>query len=181
MNIKNVEYANYNSYLKGLVKSLSNFCSKCPLKPTIQVVKDLGKIYIHYDEEDIEITVDVKKDKKKIIGELKKKLEEHYPIIYEKITQIPNADEVRKILSQGKSLEQALNETRVVYKKLYKIIRVHDLYNELDMFSFNDRCVYKFKCKIPLVALIEEIRRLGKNFDAMNNLNFLYKLNVIEK
>ena len=77
--------------------------------------------------------------------------------------------------------EQALNETRVVYKKLYKIIRVHDLYNELDMFSFNDRCVYKFKCKIPLVALIEEIRRLGKNFDAMNNLNFLYKLNVIEK
>ena len=116
-----------------------------------------------------------------MIGELKKKLEEHYPIIYEKTTQVPNADEVRKILSQGKSLEQALNETRVVYKKLYKIIRVHDLYNELDMFSFNDRCVYKFKCKIPLVALIEEIRRLGKNFDAMNNLNFLYKLNVIEK
>ena len=58
MNIKNVEYANYNSYLEGLVKSLSNFCSKCPLKPTIQVVKDLGKIYIHYNEEDIEITVD---------------------------------------------------------------------------------------------------------------------------
>ena len=74
MNIKNVEYTNYNSYLESLVKSLSNFCSKCPLKPTIQVVKDLGKIYVRYDEEDIEITVDVKKDKKKIIRDLRKKL-----------------------------------------------------------------------------------------------------------
>ena len=39
------------------------------------------------------------KDKKKIIGDLRKKLEKHYPIIYEKTSQVPNADEVRKILN----------------------------------------------------------------------------------
>ena len=124
MNIKNVEYANYNSYLESLVKSLSNFCNKCPLKPTVQVVKDLGKIYIHYDNEEIEISVDVKKDKKKIISDLKKKLEKHYPIIYEKTTQVPNADEVRKILNQGKSLEEAVNTSQTGYIKLYEILCV---------------------------------------------------------
>ena len=181
MNIKNVEYANYNSYLEGLVKSLSNFCSKCPLKPTIQVVKDLGKIYVHYNEEDIEITVDVKKDKKKIIGDLKKKLEKNYPIIYEKTTQVPNADEVRKILNQGKTLEEALNTTQIVYKKVYKIMRVHDSYNELDLLSIDDGCMYKFKCKIPLIALLEDLRYNGRDSDAITHLNLLYKLNFVER
>lgn len=181
MNIKNVEYTNYNSYLESLVKSLSNFCSKCPLKPTIQVVKDLGKIYIRCNEEDIEITVDVKKDKKKIIGDLKKKLEKNYPIIYEKITQVPNADEVRKILNQGKTLEEALNTTQTIYKKVYKIMRVHDSYNELDLFSIDDNCMYKFKCKIPLIALLEDLKHNGRDSDAITHLNLLYKLNFAER
>lgn len=179
--IKNVEYTNYNSYLESLVKSLSNFCSKCPLKPKIQVVKNLGKIYIHYNEEDIEINVDVKKDKKKIIGDLKKKLEKHYPIIYEKTTQVPTADEVRKILNQGKSLEEALNTTQTVYKKMYRVERCHDKYNELDLYSIDDDCMYKFKCKIPLIALIEDLKYNGKDSDAINHLNLLYKLNVAER
>ncbi len=181
MNIKNVEYANYNSYLESLVKSLSNFCNKCPLKPTVQVVKDLGKIYIHYDNEEIEISVDVKKDKKKIIGDLKKKLEKHYPIIYEKLTQVPNANEVRKMLNEGKSLEEALNETQIVYKKMYIVERCHDKYNEIDLYSINDNCMYKFKCKIPLIALIEDLKYNGRDSDALNHLNLLYKLNVVEK
>ena len=181
MNIKNVEYTNYNSYLESLVKSLSNFCSKCPLKPTIQVVKDLGKIYVRYDEDGKEITVDVKKDKKKIIGDLRKKLEKHYPIIYEKTSQVPNADEVRKILNQGKSLEEALNTTQTVYKKVYKIMRVHDLYNELDLFSIEDDCMYKFKCKIPLIALLEDLKYNGRDSDAITHLNLLYKLNFAER
>lgn len=181
MNIKNVEYANYNSYLESLVKSLSNFCNKCPLKPTVQVVKDLGKIYIHYDNEEIEISVDVKKDKKKIIGDLKKKLEKHYPIIYEKSTQVPNANEVRKMLNEGKSLEEALNETQIVYKKVYKIMRVHDSYNELDLLSIDDDYMYKFKCKIPLIALLEDLKYNGRDSDAITHLNLLYKLNFAER
>ena len=181
MNIKNVEYTNYNSYLESLVKSLSNFCSKCPLKPTIQVVKDLGKIYVKYNDKEVEINVDVKKDKKQIIGDLKKEMEKDYPIIYEKTTQVPNADEVRKMLSEGKTLEEALNKTQVVYKKMYRVERCHDKYNELDLYSINEDCMYKFKCKIPLIALIEDLKYNGRDSDAINHLNLLYKLNIVEK
>ena len=177
--IKNVEYTNYNSYLESLVKSLSNFCSKCPLKAKIVVVKDLGKIYVKYDNKEVELNVDVKKDKKQIIGDLKKKLEKDYPIIYEKITQIPNADNIRKMLNEGKSLEEALNETQITYKKIYRIERVHDKFNEMDLFSFKDEQIYKFKCKIPIMILLNDIKENGKDSEIMNNLNLLYKLNIV--
>lgn len=181
MNVKNVEYTSYDSYLNSLVKSLSNFCSKCPLKPTIKVVKPLGKIYIEYRDTDIELTVDVTENKKNVIGELKRKLEVHYPLIYKKTSKVPNADEVRKILSQGKSLEEALNSTQTVYEPMYKIERVHDSYNELDLISLKDGDMYKFKCKIPLVAILEDLKYNGKESDVISNLTFLYKMNYSEK
>jgi len=179
MNPRNVEYANYDSYLESLIKSLSNFCDKCPLKPKIHVVKDLGKIYIRYNEKEIEIVIDVTKDKKKVIGDLKKEIEKDYPIVYEKTTRVPSADEVREILGKGKTLEEALNTTKTVYKKLYKIERVHDRYNEFDVLSIKDGEMYKCKCKIPLTALLEDLKHLGKDSEAVEHLSLLYKLNSV--
>ena len=179
-NMKNVEYANCKDYLDDLVKSLSNFCNKSPLKPTIKVVKELGKIYIYYKDEELELSVNVNNDKKKVIGELKKELEKEYPIIYKKTTSIPNADDVRKILAQGKTLEEALNSTQIKFEPLYKIERVHDKYNELDLVSLTDGEMYKFKCRIPIMAILEDLKYNGKESDVLSNISLLYKINKIE-
>ena len=181
MNLKNVEYASYDGYVESLVKSLSNFCNKCPLKPTVKVVKQIGKIYVYYNDEELEIDVDVNVDKKKVIGELKKELEKEYPIIYKKTNCVPNADEVRKMLNKGKTLEEALNATQVSFEPLYKIERVHDKYNEIDAVSLTDGEMYKFKCAIPVIAILEDLKHLGKDSDALSNINLLYKINKFEK
>ena len=177
MKIKNITYSDYDNYLNGLIKSLSNFCNKCPLKPTIKVVKELGKIYVSYKDNDIEILINVNENKKLVISDLKKMIEKEYPIIYKKTLRVPDADEVKRILAQGKSLEEALNSTQVVYDAVYRIERVHDKYNEMDLLSLNDGEIYKFKCKIPLIAVLEDLKYNGKDSDAIDHLNFLYKIN----
>jgi hypothetical protein len=181
MNLKNVEYTSYDDYMNGLIKSLSNFCNKSPLKAKINVVKELGLIYVRYNNKELEITIDVNEDKKKVIGDLKKELEKDYPIIYRKINCIPNANEIRKMLNQGKTLEDALNCTKTKFEPLYKIERVHDKYNEIDVISLSDRDMYKFKCKIPVIVILEDIKHLGKESDALDNISLLYKINKSTK
>ena len=175
MNAKNVNYVNYDEYLNDLTKSLSNFCSKCPLKPTMKVVKPLGLIYVCYDDEELEIKVDVNMNKKDVIGEIKKELEQDYPIIYKKTSKVPSADEVQKLLDKGISLSEALNTTQIVYEKVYRIERIHDRYNEIDCLDSNNE-LYKFKCKIPIMAILEDLKFNGKESDVLSNLTLLYKL-----
>ena len=175
--LKNVKYTSYDDYLKSFVKSLSNFCDKCPLKPTVKVVKPLGIVYVYNGDEEIEIKVNVNEDKKSTIGWLKSKLEKKYPIVYQKIESVPTAEEVREILSKGKTLEEALNTTSVVYKPLYKVERVHDKYNELDLFSLEDGNIYKFKCKIPVMAILEDLKYNDKESDVLSNVSLMYKIN----
>lgn len=177
MNLKNVEYTSYNSYLESLIKSLSNFCSKCPLKPTIKVVKELGVIYVYYKDNEIKIDVNVNENKKKVIGDLKKILESEYPIIYKKSVRIPTADEVKELLNRGETLEEALNATQTVYEPIYKIERIHDKYNEFDLLSIKENEVYKFKSKIPIMAILEDLKHLGRDSDAISNITCLYKIN----
>lgn len=177
MNLKNVEYTSYNHYVESLIKSLSNFCNKSPLKPTIKVVRELGLIYVYYKDNEIKIEVDVNKNKKKVIGDLKKKIEVDYPIIYKKTLKIPNADEVKQLLNKGETLEEALNSTQTIYEPVYKIERIHDKYNEFDLISIKDNCMYKFKCKIPLIAILEDLKYNGKDSDALSNITCLYKIN----
>ena len=178
MNLKNVEYTNYKNYMENFIKSLSNFCNKCPLKPTIKVVNEMGLVYVNYDDNEIEISVNANEDKKKIIGDLKKEIEQDYPIIYEKIKSVPNADDIRKMLDSGKTLEQALNSTQITYKPIYRIERCHDKYNELDLLSLSDKELYKFKCKIPVMAILEDLKYNGKDSDVLNNITLLYKLTI---
>lgn len=176
MRMNNVEYANYDDYLESLVKSLSNFCDKSPLKPTLSVVKDLGVIYLHYKDEELEVKVNVNQNKKDVIGSIKEMLEEEYPIIYKKTSKVPNANEVRKILNEGKTLEEALNSTQTDYEPLYKVERIHDKYNEIDALSLTDGFMYKFKCKIPSIAILEDLKYRGKESDALENINLLYRI-----
>lgn len=175
-NLKNVEYTNYNDYLDGLIKSLSNFCNKSPLKPTIRVVREMNVIYVYYNNKELEIKINVNEDKKKVIGDLKKKLEKEYPIIYKKTSKVADANLVRKLLNEGKTLEEALNSTQIEYEPLYKIIRIHDRYNEIDAVSLSDDELYKFKCKIPIVAILTDLNSMGKDSEVLNNMTLLYKI-----
>ena len=177
MNFKNVEYTDCKNYTESLIKSLSNFCNKCPLKPIVKVIKDMNLIYVYYNDKELEIEINPNVDKKVVIGEVKKQLEEFYPIIYQKTNCVPNAEDVRKILAQGKTLEEALNSTQVKYKPLYKVERIHDKYNEMDCLSLEDNEMYKFKCKIPIFAILKDIDYLGKDCDVLNNISLLYKIN----
>jgi len=181
MNLKNVEYANCKDYLDDLVKSLSNFCSKSPLKPTLKIVRDMNLIYLYYNDEELEIKININQNKKDVIGKIKNMLEKEYPIIYKKTNCVPNANDVRKLLNEGKTLEQALNNTQVKYEPLYKIIRCHDRYNELDVLNLSDGEMYKFKCRIPLVSVLEDLKYRGRDSDILENINMLYKINKIEK
>ena len=80
-------------------------------------------------------------------------------------------------MNEGKSLEEALNSTQVDYEPLYKIERVHDKYNEVDLLSLKDGDMYKFKCKIPIIAILEDLKYNKEDSDVMENLNLLYKIN----
>lgn len=174
--IKNVEYASYDYYLDDLIKSLSNFCNKSPLKPKIKIVKEMGLIYIYYNDQELEISIDVNKNKKDVIGYVKSILEKHYPIIYKKSNIVPNADDVRKLLNKGKTLEEALNSTKINYEPLYRVERIHDSYNELDLLSLDDNEIYKFKAKIPLVVILEDLKYKGEDSEVLDKITMLYKI-----
>lgn len=175
MNYKNVEYTDCKTYIDDLVKSLSNFCNKSPLKPMLKVVRDMALIYVYYNDKELEIKINVNNDKKKVIGNLKKKLEKEYPVIYEKLTTMPSADDVRKRLNEGLSLEEALNST-TTYKPLYRIERIHDKYNEIDCLCLENGELCKFKCRIPVVMILENLKLYGKESDVLNNINMIYKI-----
>lgn len=119
--LNNVEFKNSDSYLKDLLKSLSNFCSKSPLSPTIKVFSDLGKIYIYYDDTYFDFDIDINKNKKEVIKYVKQKLEKNYPIIYIKENKLPSADEVEKMIDNGKTIQEALECTTVEWNPKYMI------------------------------------------------------------
>ena len=78
-------------------------------------------------------------------------------------------------MDKGISLSAALNTTQIVYEKVYRIERIHDRYNEIDCLDSNNE-LYKFKCKIPIMAILEDLKFNGKESDVLSNLTLLYKL-----
>ena len=171
MNLKNIEFINSKNYIDDLVKSLSNFCNKSPLKPVLKVIKDMNLIYVCYNNKELEIKININQNKKDVIGKIKKELEKEYPIIYKKTNCVPNVNDIRKLLNSGKTLEEALNDTKIEYEPLFKVIRCHDKYNELDVINLSDGEMYKFKCRIPLVSILEDLKYRGKDSDVLENIN----------
>ena len=51
-------------------------------------------------------------------------------------------------------------------------------YNELDLVSLTDGEMYKFKCRIPIMAILEDLKYNGQDSDALNNINMLYKIST---
>ena len=180
--LKNVQITNSNNYAQSFLHTLSNFCSKCPLQPKINYVEDMGRVYVTWGEgKSFDFVIDPMNDKKDVIKELKTLLQKDYPILYEKkITTLP-AEEIEKLVDNGVSLSDALGRTVTEYIPKYRVVRVHHQYNELDLFDLTSRMMYKFHSKLPVTAILEDIKYNPKdNEEVFNSLTLLYRMDKKE-
>lgn len=176
--LSNVQITSLSEYAQSFLHTLSNFCAKCPLQPKVNYIEEMGKVYISWGEnKSFEFTLNPMDDKKDVIKELKFMLQKDYPILYEKHTTTLPAEEIEKLVDGGMSLSDALNKTVTQYSPKYRIMRVHHQYNELDLFDLTSRMMYKFRSKLPVTAILEDIKYNPKdNEEVMNNLVLLYRM-----
>lgn len=176
--LKNVKNIKFSDYADDFLRTLSNFCSKNPLQPRINYVKELGKIYLEYGEgKSLSYELNPLKNKKDVIKEIKTKLQQDYPVFYtKKVTTLP-ANEIEKLVKDGMPLAEALNIAVKEFYPKYKVIRVHHAYNELDCMDMQTRIMYKFHSELPVTAILEELRHKPKdNEDVMKNITLLYRM-----
>lgn len=159
-----VESVSMESFLEDFNPTFENFVRKCPLNPTVTLVKDTGHLTIkgakNINSEPFEFTfvLDPTKNKKDQIKQIKLKLEKHYPIIFEtKYVRLSDA-EIEDQVSQGVPIKVALNERKELYYTRYIIKRVHHQYNELDVFDIKTRRLVKYKFfKKPVGVYLKEL------------------------
>lgn len=180
MNYNNIQTVDTEEYVQNFLRTLSNFCSKCPLQPRIQYIENLCKVYLEWgkkEEQSISFELDPLQDKKDVIKEIKSKLQESYPIIYKTKVTIPSAEEIEELIKGRMSLSEALEHSKTEYIPKYKIMRVHHNYNEFDCFDVDSRAMYKFRVKLPITAILEELKVHPKDNEYMlDNFTLLYRM-----
>lgn len=174
----NIQNIDLDAYAKDFLRTLSNFCSKCPLQPCIRYVDSLGKVYIEWGtDESLSFELDPLKEKKDTIKDIKMKLQESYPVLYTKKVTMLSAKEIEKMVDNGMPLSEALEQSNTEYIPKYKIMRVHHSYNEFDCLDMNTKQLYKFRTKLPVTAILEELRKNPKdNESLLDNFVLLYRI-----
>ena len=155
-----VKKISMEEYMADFMPTLENFCSKSPLQPKIEYVPELGTIKLsssYPNIEDVTFNVDPMKDKKQQIREIKKTIEIQYPIIFDVKRFSYSPEEIENLVSEGVTIKDAMNMRKECYLPRYKITRVHNRYNELDVFDFKTKKMLKFKVNIPLVAFLDKL------------------------
>lgn len=177
-NYENVQRTDWKKYSEDFMRTLSNFCMKSPLQPKINYVEEMSKVYLTYgDNECIEFDINPMEDKKDAIKQIKNVLQKDYPVIYTKKTRILPSEEIEKLVEGGMPLSKALEQTTTDYMPKYRVMRVHHYYNELDCFDLQNKVMYKFHAKLPVTAILEEIKMNGKdNEGVIDNLSLLYRM-----
>lgn len=159
MSLKNVKVVTDNVYSKKFLSSLSNFCTKCPLQPKITYIPSIEKVIVKTSNNEIEVILDPSKDKKVAISEIKEILIQDYPIIYNVEKVNLSTREIDELIIEGKPLDDALLSKKDVIEKYGRLERIHNKFNELDIYNFNTNKIEKYKGKIPLVFLIDKIEK----------------------
>lgn len=155
--LTNIGIISIQDYVDDFLKTLSNFCSKCPLQTSINYVKELNKVFIKYNEETITIDIDINENKKTVIKNIKNILQKDYPIIYNIKDVIPSADEIESLIASGIPLSEALDKTKTTHDPLYRVMRIHHKYNEIDLFNIKTKEMFKYKSKIPVIAILNKL------------------------
>lgn len=172
--MKNIKYFNHKDFLKDFLPTLSNFCSKSPLQPSVIISSDNSKIRIVPIKGE-EIVLDLDNNsltKKEIINKVKKELEKDYPYIFAE-EEYYDTEEIENMVDSGISLSEALEKNNKRIVKVLKVIRVHHKYNELDCLNLKTQQMEKYKCKIPVTNILQDAEKELPSFD---KLKFLYSL-----
>ncbi len=147
-------------YLANFIPSLENFCSKSPLQLKVSVVKETGDIELSsiYDTSfKYTFTVNPLKDKKTQIKEIKTSLEKNYPVVFSKLVVQLSKEEQEEKINEGLEIRKVLDMRKVLYLPRYKILRVHNKYNEIDAVDFKRKKIVKFKLSIPLTSFLNNL------------------------
>lgn len=149
-----------DDYMKDFLPTLENFCSKSPLQPRIEFVPETGLIKLESKYKEIEpytFTVNPLRNKKDVIKEIKGMLEKNYPIVFD-LKQVPlSLEEIESLTTEGIPITEIMNKRNDVYLPRYKVLRVHNRYNEMDLYDFKTRTLLKIKVIIPLVVFLDKL------------------------
>lgn len=151
-------------YLKDFVPTLNNFIDKCPVNAHVSVIKETGFVYVCiYDSRNekeldgMSFQIDPLSDKKNQIKKIKIFLQEYYPVVYQ-ILNIPyNEEELENLVETGMSIQDALKLRKKEKIPVYKIIRVHHKFNDIDCLDLISNEIYKVKLQQPLEIFLRSI------------------------
>ena len=115
-------------YIDDFLPTLSNFCSKCPLQPTVDYVQNEGMIYITPSlGNQITVVVNPTVDKHDVIRDVKNEMYKNYPIISCVEENSLSSEEIEKLIDDGMSVKEALEKKTYNTIDMYKVIRVHHI------------------------------------------------------
>lgn len=159
-------------YVDDFLPTLSNFCSKCPLQPTVDYIQSEGMIYITPSiGNQITVVINPTVDKHDVIRDIKNEMYKNYPIISNVEETNLSSDEIEKLIDDGMSVKDALEKKQCKIVDMYKVIRVHHRYNELDCEEISTNKLCKLKSKIPLTMLLNKL--YAKDKDVYSNIIFM--------
>lgn len=159
-------------YIDDFLPTLSNFCSKCPLQPTVDYVQNEGLIYITPSlGNQITVVVNPTVDKHDVIRDVKNEMYKNYPIISCVEENSLSSEEIEKLIDEGMSVKEALEKKTYNTIDMYKVVRVHHRYNELDCEEIATKKMCKLKSKIPLTMLLNKLYANDK--DVFSNISFM--------
>lgn len=177
-NFSNVNIISTENYVRDFLPTLSNFCSKCPLQPSITYIAELGKIIVKTNKKELTYIIDTTIPKKSIIRDIKENLVEDYPIIYSFEEKPIDTIEAEKLIENGESIADVLSKKKLYKTPKYRVERRLDKYNELDLLDLKTGELSKYKCTIPISILLSNLQ---ENKDVLPYCKFQYKLEKKEK
>ncbi len=154
------EMLRLKEYLDEFLPTLENFCSKSPLQMTVSVVSDTGDINLTslYDSSFFySFKVNPFEDKKTQIKAVKTDIEKRYPVVFDHKRMPLSKEKQEEMIGLGNSIRDVINMREDIYLPRYKVLRVHNKYNELDAFDFKTRKMVKFKITMPLISFLSKL------------------------
>jgi hypothetical protein len=154
------------SFNTSLLKSLSNFCEKCPLVVN-PVIKGNFIILEREGKEDFTFEIDYSLEKKRIIYEIRQVLEPLYPVLNEIDEQAYTPKEYEQMAeAEGLPIVDVLSRKRTIKTPRYKIVRIINFYNELNVIDLQTNFLISYKLKrTPVLYFLKEMIEKNNDID----------------
>jgi len=163
---KATEIMDPSKYLWIFKKKFENVLNKVPIIANLKLVGTKATVYIQVtstEEVEVDYLVDLSIDVKQNVFNLRKLMEEHFPVFTVKrvITRKLSSTEANELVNKGEAtLDEALGKTYdTVLKNNYKIVRVVDVRDELFIkdLSTGEQTRHKLH-HYPVITFLKNIR-----------------------